>query len=77
MLVSEEHWVFKMKPEFRDQRPAIAQALFVIPAHICTTTYLYDAAYVCSGGRLTNIWPVAARARVGDINLSEVLSCGC
>ncbi len=77
VLVSEEHWVFKMKPEFRDQRPAIAQALFVIPAHICTTTYLYDAAYVCSGGRLTDIWPVAARARVGDINLSEVLSCGC
>ena len=73
VMNSEEHWVFAMKPQYRDQRPAIGTVLYVIPTHICTTTALYDAAYVVSGGRLTDVWQVAARERVGKAVLEDLL----
>lgn len=74
VLSSEEHWVFEMSPDYRDQRPPIGSVQYVIPTHVCPTTYLYDAAYVCSQGRLVDIWKVAARDRVGSVTLDEVLA---
>lgn len=73
ILSSEEHWVFAMKPEYINQRPAIGSVLFVIPTHICPTTALYDAAYVVSNGRLVDIWQVSARERIGKAALEDVL----
>jgi D-serine deaminase-like pyridoxal phosphate-dependent protein len=73
VLSSEEHWVFEMKPEYAHQRPAIGDILYVIPTHICPTTAMYDAAYVVSGGRLSAIWKVAARERIGAHTLEELL----
>lgn len=73
VLSSEEHWVFEMKPEYRDQRPAVGSVLYVIPTHICPTTAMYDAACVCSGGKLVDIWQVAGRERIGANTLEELL----
>lgn len=72
ILSSEEHWVFRMKPEFRHLRPAVGTLLHAIPTHICPTTALYDAAYVVSGGKLEGIWKVSARERM-DATLPEDL----
>lgn len=73
VLSSEEHWVFRMKPGFEVERPAIGTVLFVIPTHICPTTAMYDAAYVCAGGKIVDIWKVAARERVGGTALEDLL----
>ncbi|MBO5253070.1 MAG: D-TA family PLP-dependent enzyme, partial [Clostridia bacterium] len=73
VLSSEEHWVFRMRPEFIDERPAIGDILYAIPTHVCPTTAMYDAAYVCSGGKLIDIWKVAARERIGQTSLEELL----
>ena len=73
VLSSEEHWVFAMKPEYRNQRPAIGSVLYAIPTHICPTTAMYDAAYVVSGGKLAGIWEVSARDRIGKCTLGEIL----
>ena len=73
VLSSEEHWVFAMKPGYADQRPAIGTVLYVIPTHICPTTAMYDAAYVVSGGKLADIWQVAARERIGKGTLEDIL----
>lgn len=73
VLSSEEHWVFAMKPEYIDQRPAIGTVLYAIPTHICPTTAMYDAAYVVSDGKLTDIWEVSARNRIGKCTLEEIL----
>lgn len=70
---SEEHWVFQMKPQYLDKRPAVGTILYAIPTHICPTTALYDAVYVCSQGKLVDIWKVAARDRVGDSALEDYL----
>jgi len=73
VLSSEEHWVFRMRPEFIDERPAIGDILYAIPTHVCPTTAMYDAAYVCSGGKLIDIWKVAARERIGRATLEDIL----
>ena len=73
VLSSEEHWVFEMKPEHRDERPAIGTVLYVIPTHVCPTTAMYDAAYVVSGGKVADIWQVAGRERIGKGALEEIL----
>lgn len=72
VLSSEEHWVFEMKPEYRSLRPAVGTVLYVIPTHVCPTTALYDAVYVCSEGKIVDIWKVAARDRVGAFSLEDV-----
>ncbi len=59
----EEHWVWKMKPGHEAERPAIGDILFVIPAHVCPSTVLYDSILVVEDGRLTDKWQIAARKR--------------
>lgn len=73
VLSSEEHWVFAMKPDYLDLRPAIGTVLYVIPTHICPTTAMYDAAYVVSNGKLADIWQVSARERIGKATLEDLL----
>lgn len=73
VMSSEEHWVFKMNPGFEDLRPEIGEVLHAIPTHICPTTAMYDGAYVVSGGKLTDIWKVVARERIGTKTLEELL----
>lgn len=72
VLSSEEHWVFRMNPGCENERPEIGSVLFAIPTHICPTTAMYDAAYVCSEGRITGLWQVAARGRTGNIALEDL-----
>lgn len=74
VLSSEEHWVFRMRPGHEHKRPPIGSVLYVIPTHICPTTCLYDAVYVVSNNRLSNLWAVAARSRVHPQPSTEVLS---
>lgn len=73
ILSSEEHWVFQMNPGFEAERPAIGSILFAIPTHICPTTAMYDAAYICSGGKIVDLWTVAGRERVGKAALEDLL----
>lgn len=63
VLQSEEHWVFKMKPEFKDDLPSIGSVVYVIPGHICPTTALYPEVLVVEKGRVCDVWPVTARNR--------------
>lgn len=74
VLSSEEHWVFRMRPGHEHERPAIGSVLYVIPTHICPTTCLYDAVYVVSDNRLSNLWAVEARDRVHPQPSTEVPS---
>lgn len=73
VLSSEEHWVFRMRPKYINDKPQIGDILYVIPTHICPTTAMYDAAYICENGKLTDIWKVAARERIGQISLETLL----
>jgi D-serine deaminase-like pyridoxal phosphate-dependent protein len=34
-----------------------------IPSHCCTTVNLYNDFYIIQGGKLVDIWPIAARGR--------------
>ena len=57
---SEEHWVFRMN---EGQAPAIGTILYVIPAHICSTSALYPGVHVVRDRTLVNYWEITARDR--------------
>jgi len=59
----EEHWLWKMKEGFENRRPAIGDVLYVIPAHVCPSTVLYDSVLVAEGGKITDKWQIAAKKR--------------
>lgn len=59
----EEHWVWKMKDGHGAERPSIGDVLYVIPAHVCPSTVLYDSVLVAENGRITDKWQIAARKR--------------
>lgn len=63
LFQSEEHWVFRMKPGYEDERPGIGTELFVIPTHICPTSALYSEAVIVDEGNITACWRVSARDR--------------
>lgn len=61
VLQNEEHWVFECAPELT---PRIAEAVLIVPTHICPTTALYDEALVVEAdGTVTECWPIEARSR--------------
>lgn len=60
---SEEHWTFRMKDGFQQERPPIGAVLYVIPWHICPTAALYDKAVVISSGSAIGEWAITARSR--------------
>lgn len=61
LFQSEEHWTWRMKPGFEQERPKIGAVLYVIPTHICPTTALYSSVLVSNGGKITDNWTVDAR----------------
>lgn len=61
LFQSEEHWVLEMPQG--EELPAIGQAFFVIPTHICPTTALYPFAHVARNGEVVGQWDVTARNR--------------
>ena len=60
---NEEHWVFKMKPGYENERPNVGDVLYVIPTHICPTSALYPQALVVNDGKVTATWEIFARNR--------------
>ncbi|MDR3174787.1 MAG: D-TA family PLP-dependent enzyme [Treponema sp.] len=56
---SEEHWVFRAGKEL----PAIGEACYVIPTHICPTTALYGEIQIARNGGIAETWQVTARNR--------------
>ncbi len=67
ILQSEEHWVWRLAADENTPLPAIGQALYVIPTHICPTCALHEAALVAKDHRIVDAWPITARNR--KINL--------
>jgi len=88
LFQSEEHWVFTLNSADGTHTadpavsadggklPDIGDAVYVIPAHICTAVHLYERAYIAESvqagnenrdiyaGRWTKTWKIAARDRV-------------
>lgn len=60
---NEEHWIWKMDEEYKDQRPSIGTVLYVIPTHICPTSALYPEALVALNRTIVDVWEVTARNR--------------
>lgn len=61
MFQSEEHWTWRMKPGFENERPKIGDVFYVIPTHICPTTALYSEVLVAENHVITEHWTVDAR----------------
>ena len=61
MFQSEEHWTWRMKPGFENERPKIGDVFYVIPTHICPTTALYSEVPVAENHVITEHWTVDAR----------------
>lgn len=60
---NEEHWIWKMQDGHEEERPAIGEALYVIPTHICPTSALYPDVLVARNGEIVDKWEVTARNR--------------
>jgi D-serine deaminase-like pyridoxal phosphate-dependent protein len=61
VLQNEEHLVIETREAGRFQP---GDELLAIPRHICPTCALHQQVYVVSGGRVVDVWKVAARDRV-------------
>lgn len=57
---SEEHLVIETADAARF---AVGDCLYALPWHICPTVALHDEAFVVERGRMTERWPIEARAR--------------
>jgi D-serine deaminase-like pyridoxal phosphate-dependent protein len=57
---SEEHLVIETA---RAAEFPVGTALYALPWHICPTVALHDRVHVIRAGRVTEEWPVTARAR--------------
>lgn len=60
VMQSEEHLVIETP---RSGEFAIGDVLHGIPRHICPTVALHAEALIVESGRVTETWPIAARAR--------------
>jgi D-serine deaminase-like pyridoxal phosphate-dependent protein len=56
---SEEHLVVKADGPL----PAVGDALYAIPYHVCPTVALYDEALVVESGHITGRWQIEGRRR--------------
>jgi D-serine deaminase-like pyridoxal phosphate-dependent protein len=60
--LSEEHGIIELAaPAEVDLKPG--DKISFIPSHCCTTVNLYNDFYIIQGGKLVDIWPIAARGR--------------
>lgn len=57
---SEEHLVLRSEGEHGYQTNDV---FYGVPFHICPTVALYDEAYVCRDGKVTETWPIVSRRR--------------
>ena len=60
VLQNEEHLVVKTGEAGRFQP---GDEILAVPRHVCPTIALHKAAYVVSGGQVTDQWAVVARDR--------------
>ncbi|MBR6029770.1 MAG: D-TA family PLP-dependent enzyme [Clostridia bacterium] len=63
VMHNEEHLVLRLPKGEEDRRPAIGEALYALPWHICPTTLLYPEILAVEAGRVVGHWPVTARDR--------------
>jgi D-serine deaminase-like pyridoxal phosphate-dependent protein len=60
--LSEEHGWVTLPPDGPGLR--IGERVEIIPNHICPTVNLTDELVIVNDGRVTDVWPVAARGKV-------------
>jgi D-serine deaminase-like pyridoxal phosphate-dependent protein len=60
--LSEEHAVVDFSA--CAERPAVGEAVSVVPNHCCVVTNMVDEIYGVRHGKVERVWPVAARGRV-------------
>lgn len=64
LMQNEEHWVLRMSMGRETLRPAIGEALYAAPKHICPTSALYPSILIAQNGEIVAQWPVTARNRI-------------
>lgn len=60
--MSEEHGHLNIARSARNYR--VGERLTVVPNHVCSTINMHDEIYGVRGGRVEEVWRVAARGRV-------------
>ncbi|MDQ7793263.1 MAG: DSD1 family PLP-dependent enzyme [bacterium] len=59
LALSEEHGVLELEGPARDLR--VGDQVVLLPTHCCTTVNLHDRLHVSRGGRVQDVWTIAAR----------------
>jgi D-serine deaminase-like pyridoxal phosphate-dependent protein len=64
---SEEHLPIEV---LGGTRPAIGEALYLVPRHVCPTVNNFDDALIVSGGRVIGVERVTARGHESPVKLA-------
>lgn len=64
---SEEHLPIEV---LGGERPAIGEALYLIPRHVCPTVNNFDDAVIVAGGRVTGVERVTARGHAAPVTMA-------
>ena len=52
-----------MQPPAGNALPALGEALYLVPAHVCTTVHNFDFALLVRDGAVERVAPIEARGR--------------
>ena len=64
VMQNEEHWVVRLLDEDASKMPNIGDVFYVIPAHVCPTSALYERIAAVSEARVIETYfAVASRQR--------------
>ncbi|HWP43128.1 MAG TPA: D-TA family PLP-dependent enzyme, partial [Blastocatellia bacterium] len=66
---SEEHLPIEVGED--ESTPAIGEALYLVPRHVCPTVNNFDYAVLVAGGRITGVERVTARGREAPLRIAE------
>ena len=69
---SEEH----LPMQATSSRPAIADALYLLPRHVCPTVNNFDCALIVRNGRIEAVEKVSARGREAPMLETAAILCG-
>jgi D-threonine aldolase len=69
--LNDEHATIALPPE---STVAVGDLLELLPSHIDPTINLHDVFYVVDGGKIVDLWPIAARGYVEHRNKMKELS---